>query len=103
MRLALLVCCCALSACVTTRPLPPSAEWLARVSELQNAGDWRLDGRAAVAPGTPGWQATLNWRQNDNNAGRPRAGTVRLGSRALQAAPEGSLPNGAVAREAGTD
>ncbi len=49
MRLALLVCCCALSACVTTRPLPPSAEWLARVSELQNAGDWRLDGRAAVA------------------------------------------------------
>src|SRR5258708_4347633 len=95
MRLALLVCCCALSACVATRPLPPSAEWLARVSELQNAGDWRLDGRAAVALGTQGWQATLNWRQTDNIAEVHLAGPFGIGALVLKQSPEGLSLNGA--------
>ena len=95
MRLALLVCCCALSACVTTRPLPPSAKWDPRVSELQNAGDWQLDGRAAVALGTQGWQATLNWRQADNIAEVHLAGPFGIGALVLKQTPEGLSLNGA--------
>src|SRR5258708_8806892 len=101
MRLALLVCCCALSACVATRPLPPSAEWLARVSELQNAGDWRLDGRAAVALGTQGWQATLNWRQTDKNAEVHLAGPFGLGALGLKPSTEGLSLNRAPPNHSG--
>jgi len=95
MRLALLVCCCALTACVTTRPLPPSTEWLARVSELQNPRDWQLDGRAAVALGTQGWQATLNWRQADNIAEVHLSGPFGIGALVLKQTPEGLSMNGA--------
>lgn len=96
MRRALtVVCCCALSACVTTRPPPPSAVWLARVSELQNAGDWQLDGRAAVALGTQGWQASLTWRQADNIAEVHLAGPFGIGALVLKQTPAGLSLNGA--------
>ena len=68
MRLALLlIVCLSLSACASnpSKPLPPTVKWDERAGELQNALDWQLDGRAAVAFGTQGWQATLNWRQRD--------------------------------------
>src|SRR3981189_1015509 len=95
MRLALLVCCCAVSACVPTRPLPPSAKWAPRVNELQNAGDWQLDGRAAVALGTQGWQATLNLRQADNIAEVHLAGPFGIGALVLKQTPAGLSLNGA--------
>src|SRR5258708_36461219 len=95
MRVGLLVCCCALSACVPTRTLPPSTKWDRRVSELQNAGDWQLDGRAAVALGTQGWQATLNWRQADNIAEVHLAGPFGIGALVLKQTPEGLSLNGA--------
>ena len=64
-RALLLVFCSALAACATVRPLPPpSATWEQRVTALQQARGWQLDGRAAVAIGTQGWQATLQWRQS---------------------------------------
>jgi outer membrane lipoprotein LolB len=96
MRRALtLVLCCALSACVTTRPLPPSTEWLARVYQLQNAGDWQLDGRAAVALGTQGWQATLNWRQAQTIAEVHLSGPFGIGAMVLKQTAEGLSLNGA--------
>src|ERR1700719_5068992 len=66
-RALLLVVCSALAACATVRPVAPptpAVSWDQRVSELQHAAGWQLDGRAAVAVGTQGWQATLNWRQS---------------------------------------
>ncbi len=94
-RVLTLVCCCALAACVTTRPLPPAAKWEPRVGELQNAADWQLDGRAAVAVGTQGWQATLNWRQTDNAAEVHLSGPFGIGAMLLKQTPEGLSLNGA--------
>ena len=96
MRRALtLVCCCALTACVTTRPPPPSSPWEPRVGELQNAGNWQLDGRAAVAVGTQGWQATLNWRQAETIAEVHLSGPFGIGALVLKQTPAGLSLNGA--------
>jgi outer membrane lipoprotein LolB len=96
MRRALtLVGCCALAACATTRAPTPSVEWLARVRELQSAGDWQLDGRAAVALGTQGWQATLNWRQAQTIAEVHLSGPFGIGAMVLKQTPEGLSLNGA--------
>ena len=96
MRRALtLVGCCALAACATTRAPTPTVEWLARVRELQNAGDWQLDGRAAVALGTQGWQATLNWRQAQTIAEVHLSGPFGIGAMVLKQTPEGLSLNGA--------
>jgi outer membrane lipoprotein LolB len=65
------------------------------VSELQNAGDWQLDGRAAVALGTQGWQATLNWRQADDISEAHLAGPFGIGALVLKQTPEGLSLNGA--------
>jgi outer membrane lipoprotein LolB len=98
MRRALtLVCCCVLAACATTRrPLPaPTTKWEPRVNELQNAGEWQLDGRAAVALGTQGWQATLNWRQSDGIAEVHLSGPFGISAMVLKQTPEGLSLNGA--------
>ena len=34
------------------------------MAQLQQASAWRLNGRAAAAVGTQGWQASLDWRQD---------------------------------------
>ena len=68
LRFALLGLCAALlAACVTTRQAPPApaAAWEMRVGDLQKAAQWQLAGRAAVAVGDQGWQATLNWQQQE--------------------------------------
>jgi len=70
-------------------------EWLARVSELQNAGAWQLDGRAAVALGTQGWQATLNWRQAQTIAEVHLSGPFGIGAMVLKQTPQGLSLNGA--------
>ncbi len=96
MRRALtLIGCCALAACATTRIAPPSAQWQARAAELQNAGEWQLDGRAAVALGQQGWQATLSWRQMDSSAEVHLAGPFGIGALVLKQTPEGLSLNGA--------
>ena len=95
MRRALIVCCCALSACVSTRPPPPEAKWAQRLGELQNAAAWQLDGRAAVALGQQGWQATLNWRQSDNTAEVHLSGPFGIGALVLKQSAEGLSLNGA--------
>jgi outer membrane lipoprotein LolB len=96
MRRALtLIGCCALAACATTRTAPPpSIKWDQRVGELQSANDWQLDGRAAVALGTQGWQATLNWRQTDK-AEVHLSGPFGIGALVLKQTPQGLSLNGA--------
>ena len=94
-RVLMLVCCCALAACVTTRKTPPSVKWELRVSELQNAGDWQLDGRAAVALGQQGWQATLNWQQAQSTAEVHLSGPFGIGAMVLKQSAEGLSLNGA--------
>jgi outer membrane lipoprotein LolB len=96
MRRALtLIGCCALAACATTRTVPPSTKWEQRAGELQSASDWQLDGRAAVALGTQGWQATLNWQQADNSAEVHLSGPFGIGALVLRQTPEGLSQNGA--------
>lgn len=91
----MLIGCCALAACATTRVVAPSIPWERRAGELQNAGDWQLDGRAAVAFGQQGWQATLTWRQTDNSAEVHLAGPFGIGALVLKQTPEGLSLNGA--------
>jgi outer membrane lipoprotein LolB len=97
MRNALtMIGCCALAACATTRTVPPpSTKWEQRAGELQRAGNWQLDGRAAVALGTQGWQATLSWRQKDDTAEVHLSGPFGIGALVLKQTPEGLSLNGA--------
>ncbi len=96
MRRALtLIGCCALAACATTRTAPPSAEWQRRAVELQSADTWQLEGRAAVALGQQGWQATLTWRQSGSSAEVHLAGPFGIGALVLKQTPEGLALNGA--------
>ena len=56
---------------------------------------WQLDGRAAVAFGTQGWQATLNWRQAGPFAEVHLAGPFGIGALVLKQGPDGISMNGA--------
>jgi outer membrane lipoprotein LolB len=96
MRRALLLCVCsALAACATVRPLPPAVKWEQRVTELQQGRGWQIDGRAAVAIGTQGWQATLSWRQTGVFAEVHLAGPFGIGALVLKQGPDGLSLNGA--------
>ncbi len=97
--LLILLCSTVLAACVTTRraPVPAAAPsgWEQRVADLQSLSSWRLDGRAAVAAGAQGWQATLNWRQSGESAEVHLAGPFGVGSLVLKRTPDGLSMNGA--------
>ncbi|HEY4444718.1 MAG TPA: lipoprotein insertase outer membrane protein LolB [Steroidobacteraceae bacterium] len=95
--LLLLVCSTVLAACVTTRraPAPVAAAWEQRVADLQALSSWRLEGRAAVAAGTQGWQASLNWRENGALAEVHLSGPFGVGSLVLKRGPDGLSLNGA--------
>jgi outer membrane lipoprotein LolB len=86
-----------LAACATTRLAPPakSAGWEQRVNVLQQASNWQLDGRAAVAVGTQGWQASLNWRQHDEASEVHLAGPFGVGALVLERTSQGVSLNGA--------
>jgi outer membrane lipoprotein LolB len=87
----------ALCACVTTRQAPPplAAGWEQRADYLQKSASWQLDGRAAVAVGTQGWQATLNWRQRSDSAEVHLSGPFGVGALVLKLTPDGLSLNGA--------
>jgi outer membrane lipoprotein LolB len=63
--------------------------------DLQALGSWQLDGRAAVAVGTQGWQATLNWRQRGADAEVHLSGPFGVGAMVLTRSPDGISVNGA--------
>jgi outer membrane lipoprotein LolB len=91
----LLFCCVALAACVTTRPALVQRSWEQRLGELQHAGPWQLDGRAAVAVGTQGWQASLTWLQRDDVTEAHLSGPFGIGALVLTRTPQGVSLNGA--------
>jgi outer membrane lipoprotein LolB len=62
---------------------------------LQQAQAWQLDGRAAVALGTQGWQASLNWQQRGTDAEVHLAGPLGVGALVLKKTPAGLSLNGA--------
>jgi outer membrane lipoprotein LolB len=95
-RAWLILVCTALAACATVRPpVSPSVKWEQRVGDLQHANGWALDGRAAVALGAQGWQATLNWRQSGMFAEVHLSGPFGLGALVLKQGPDGLSLNGA--------
>jgi outer membrane lipoprotein LolB len=100
--LLILVCSTVLAACVTTRRAPPPLPegWEQRVAALQGLSSWRLDGRAAVAAGTQGWQASLNWRESGDWAEVHLSGPLGIGSLVLKRTPDGLSLNGAPPNDA---
>jgi len=95
--LLLLCCCAALSACVTPRRPVPAASlpWDQRVRVLQHDSSWQMDGRAAVAVGKQGWQASLDWNQSGAISVVHLAGPFGVGALVLKNSPEGLSLNGA--------
>jgi outer membrane lipoprotein LolB len=96
-RALLLVLFLALASCATVRPAPPApaSPWDRRLIELQRAESWQLEGRAAVAFGTQGWQAALHWRQSGMFADVNLSGPLGIGALALKQGPDGLSLNGA--------
>ncbi len=90
-----IACCAVLTACVTTRPALAPAPWDKRLSELEHATSWQLDGRAAVSLGTQGWQASLDWRQRGESSEVHLSGPFGAGAVVVKATPEGISLNGA--------
>jgi outer membrane lipoprotein LolB len=89
-----LFCFALLSACVATRPGVAPKNWEERMAQLQHAGSWHLDGRAAVAIDTQGWQAALNWRQAGMFAEVHLSGPFGVGALSLKQGPNGLSVNG---------
>jgi outer membrane lipoprotein LolB len=88
---------CLIAGCATTRaPFAPSP-WEQRLQFLQAAHDWRLDGRAAVAFGAGGWQASLTWTQAGDASEVHLAGPLGIGAQVLRLTPAGLTVNGAPA------
>jgi outer membrane lipoprotein LolB len=96
----ILLCAATLAACATTKVAPPAQQWERRVLDLQQVSGWQLDGRAAVAIGTQGWQATLNWRQIDQYAEVHLSGPFGIGALVLRQEAAGLSLNGAPPSEA---
>jgi outer membrane lipoprotein LolB len=100
-RLILLVACAAvLAGCAALRPKGPSlpaatASWDERRKDLEQATRWDLDGRAAVALGQQGWQASLNWRQTGADSELHLAGPLGIGALMIKVTPAGLSLNGA--------
>lgn len=99
MRIAALVALLVLAGCATTRTVSPpprgAHDWDARVQQLQQALSWQMNGRAAVAVGTQGWQATLDWRERPDSAELHLAGPLGIGAQVIKQTPAGLTLNGA--------
>lgn len=92
LALALAVTVVAACARLPTRPVSP---WAQRERELQGWQAWQLEGRVAAALGTQGWQATLNWQQDDQTSRVRLAGPFGLGAMSIVQSPDGLSLNGA--------
>jgi outer membrane lipoprotein LolB len=102
LRTAPLLGALVLAGCATTRPPAPptalpaavSAPWEQRVTELQAWAAWDLAGRAAVAYGKQGWQASLAFTQSGSVSDVHLAGPLGLGAAELTLTPAGLTVNG---------
>ena len=70
------------------------AGWSERLQLLQRIDDWDLQGRAAVAIGSRGWQASVDWRQHADRSVVHLAGPLGIGASVLALGPDGLSVNG---------
>jgi outer membrane lipoprotein LolB len=89
-----------LASCTSVRPRLAPAPWPQRLADLQRTNTWQLDGRAAVALGQQGWQASLDWRQQGDASEVHLAGPFGVGALELKLTPDGLSLNGAPPSEA---
>jgi len=68
--------------------------WDLRAAQLQKADAWQLEGRAALAAGTQGWQASLSWQQAREMSDVHLAGPLGVGALEVRLTPEGLTLNG---------
>lgn len=81
---------CLLGACASTPTVPQNLPpWSDRLHQLQQMRQWDLEGRAAAAVGTQGWQAHLSWQQQPQDAQVQLAGPLGVGAIALTLDPAG--------------
>src|ERR1700691_3800377 len=93
-----IACAAVLAGCATTRPATGAAApapWEQRLANLQQASTWQLQGRAAVALGKQGWQASLDWRQHADASEVHLAGPFGAGALVLALTSAGLSLNGA--------
>jgi outer membrane lipoprotein LolB len=105
--LCLVACVALIAGCATLHPKPPpasgaAAPWDERRKDLEQAAHWDLDGRAAVALGQQGWQASLNWRQSGAESDLHLAGPLGVGALTIKVTPAGLSLNGAPPNDAVT-
>jgi outer membrane lipoprotein LolB len=74
---------------------PVAVPWAQRLAELERAGSWQLEGRAAVAIGEQGWQASLDWRQSGSESDLHLAGPFNVGALSIKVTPAGVSLNDA--------
>ena len=100
--LALMACAAAaglLASCASTSTAMRGAlAWSQRLPDLQQEGDWDMQGRAAVAIGTRGWQASVDWRQKGGDTTLRLAGPLGVGASLLRLSQAGLSINDAPPR-----
>ena len=100
--LALVACVAAmglLASCASTSSAMRGAlAWSERLPDLQQDGDWDMQGRAAVAIGTRGWQASVDWRQKGGDTTLRLAGPLGVGASLLRLSHAGLSINDAPPR-----
>jgi outer membrane lipoprotein LolB len=94
-----------LAGCAVLRPAAPpvvpapsavgASVWEQRVGVLQSLPDWELQGRAAVAYGKQGWQASLTFTQSGDVSDVHLAGPLGIAASELTLMPAGLSVNGA--------
>jgi outer membrane lipoprotein LolB len=90
-----IACGALLAGCAAIRPALAPAPWDRRMADLEHASVWQLDGRAAVALGQQGWQASLDWQQQGEASQVHLAGPFGAGAVSLKLTPTGLSINGA--------
>ncbi|MDE2347114.1 MAG: outer membrane lipoprotein LolB [Gammaproteobacteria bacterium] len=84
------------ASCSAIRPQPrPAGSWAQRLHVLQRAAQWEMQGRAAVAIGTHGWQASVDWRQRRGDTVVHLSGPLGVGASVLRLGPDGLSVNDA--------
>ncbi len=95
--------CVLVAGCATVPRVPrPAVPWDARVETLQHADAWRMQGRAAVAYGDEGWQATLDWQQAGAASDLKLTGPFGLGGLEIRRDADGVTVNAGHAGTADT-
>ena len=83
-----------IASCASVPPPMHPAGWTERLQLLQRINDWDLQGRAAVAIGSRGWQASVDWRQHADHSVVHLAGPLGIGASVLALGPDGLSVNG---------